>query len=99
MIRVAELSREALETSMDSYRSAQSMEPTVPPIQSINVTNRPKEPAPVLKPVAGNQQISDKERIAREILGIGSTTKKSSLVLKNMIDKLYSKEIKFVYSN
>ncbi len=32
-------------------------------------------------------------------MGIGSTTKKSSLVLKKMIDKLYSKEIKFVYSN
>ena len=71
----------------------------MPPIQSINVTNRPKEPLPVLQSFTSQEKISDKERIAREILGIGSTTKKSSLVLKNMIDKLYSKEIKFVYSN
>ena len=62
------------------------MEPSVLPIQNINVTNRPKEPAPVLQPVVAPIQISDKEKIAREILGIGSTTKKSSLVLKNMID-------------
>ena len=84
---------------MDSYRSACSVEPTSQPISNINVTNKPKETAPVNQPLVVPENISDKERIAREILGIGSTTKKSSLVLKNMIDKLYSKEIRFVYSN
>jgi len=84
---------------MDSYRSAYSVEPSGQPIKIINVTNRPKEPLPGPQPLVVPQNISENEKIARAILGIGSNTKKSTLVLKSMIDKLYSKEIRYVYSN